>query len=132
MNLPRPACAPAVSALAALLIAAGLNLSASADTPPAAVTRAAATAVSPAAPAGTVAASPAPAAPTTAAPAVSTAKPKLICEDETEIGSHFRRRICMSPEQAAARRKAAQDAFRNRSSTQSCNESGCSGGAPPP
>lgn len=131
MNLPRPACAPILSALAALLIAASLNPSASADNPPSAVTRAAA-AVSPAPAAGTVAASPAPAAPTTAAPAVSTAKPKLICEDETEIGSHFRRRICMSPEQAAARRKAAQDAFRNRSSTQSCSDSGCSGGAPPP
>lgn len=132
MHLPRPVCAPTLSALAALLIATSLSPSAGADYPPAAVTRAAAAAVSPAPAAGTVAASPAPAAPTTAAPAVSTAKPKLICEDETEIGSHFRRRICMSPEQAAARRKAAQDAFRNRSSTQSCNDSGCSGGAPPP
>jgi hypothetical protein len=62
---------------------------------------------------------------------VSTAKPRLICEDETQIGSHFRKRICMSPEQAAERRKAAQDAFRNHSATQSCSDAGCSGGGPP-
>lgn len=56
----------------------------------------------------------------TAAPAGSTsavaqaapAKPKLICEEEKPLGSNLPQRICMTPEEAAARQKAAQDRVR--------------------
>lgn len=64
------------------------------------------------------------AATTTAAPAAgtsvaaaSTKPPKLICEDSTQMGSHFKQRICLTPEQVEQRRKEAQQAafdFQNR------------------
>lgn len=45
--------------------------------------------------------------------ATAVAKPKLICEDTAQMGSHFQQRVCMTPEQAEARRKAAQAAMQN-------------------
>lgn len=58
---------------------------------------------------------------TTAAPAAGTAtataqastKPKLVCEESKPLGSLIPQRICMTPEEAAARQKAAQDKMRN-------------------
>src|SRR5690349_4350655 len=88
-------------AVAALLSALSLSFVASADAPTA-------TTSAPPVPAPantTVAAAP--------APAASTAAPKLICEDETQLGTHFRKRICLSPEQVKEREKAARDMFRN-------------------
>jgi len=117
----------ALSMLAALLIASSLSLAAGADAPapPAATATAPAAAPAPVEPA--VAANPAPTASTTAAPAASTAKPKLICEDDEQIGSHFRKRVCLTPEQVEARKKAARDMFQH-GQVNSCNESGCNGG----
>ncbi len=51
----------------------------------------------------------APAATTAAAPG----KPKLVCEETQQLGSHFPQRVCMTPEQMEARRKAAQAAMQN-------------------
>src|SRR5689334_17095172 len=65
----------------------------------------------PASPTGTVAT--APAASTAQAPAAQPAKPKLICEEDKPLGSLIPQRICMTPEEAAARRKAAQERMRN-------------------
>jgi hypothetical protein len=58
---------------------------------------------------------------TTAAPAPDTAgpapqaaaKPKLVCEETKPLGSLLPQRICVTPEEAAARKRAAQDAMRN-------------------
>lgn len=56
---------------------------------------------------------------TSAAPAAGTAtaqastKPKLICEESKPLGSLLPQRICMTPEEAAARKTAAQNAMRN-------------------
>lgn len=56
---------------------------------------------------------------TTAAPAAGTAtaqastKPKLVCEESKPLGSLIPQRICMTPEEAAARQRAAQDKMRN-------------------
>lgn len=74
-----------------------------------------------------------PAAQTGAAPvAAAPAKPKLVCEDTAQMGSHFQQRVCMTPEQMEARRKAAQEAMRNyqNSTVSACGDSGCSGGPP--
>ncbi|HEY3644308.1 MAG TPA: hypothetical protein VGM16_03130 [Gammaproteobacteria bacterium] len=62
-----------------------------------------------------------PATATSTAPAGSTAtvaqaapaKPKLVCESDKPLGSNLPQRICMTPEEAAARQKAAQDRIRN-------------------
>jgi hypothetical protein len=67
-------------------------------------------------PAGTASANPATGAPAagTAAPAPqAAAKPKLVCEETKPLGSLLPQRVCMSPEEAAQRKKAAQDAMRN-------------------
>lgn len=129
----------ALAVLAAMLVTSGLSFAAGADVPDAATPAAtAATTTAPAATAPapgepTAAANPAPAASTTAAPAASTAKPKLICEDDEQIGSHFRKRVCLTPEQVEARKKAARDMFQH-GQVNSCNENGCNGsplGGPP-
>jgi hypothetical protein len=62
------------------------------------------------------AASAAPAAGTAIATA-SSSTPKLVCEDSSQMGSHFKQRICLTPEQVEARRRASQQAaqdFQNR------------------
>ena len=52
----------------------------------------------------------------TTAPAAGTAtatastKIKLVCDDTNQTGSHMMTRICLTPEQMEARRKAAQEA----------------------
>jgi hypothetical protein len=59
-------------------------------------------------------------------------KPKLICEETDQMGSHFQQRVCMTPEQAEARRKAAQAAMQNFQNGTVCASqgNGCSGGPP--
>ncbi len=57
-------------------------------------------------------ATPAPAsgaAPVAAAPS----KPKLVCEEEKPLGSLLPQRVCMTPEEAAARKRAAQEHIRD-------------------
>jgi len=87
-----------------------------------------------AAPAAATSASAAPAAQTTAvaATAVAPAKPKLVCDETARIDSHFQQRVCLTPEQVEARRKAAQEAMRNyqNSTVSACGDSGCSGSPP--
>jgi hypothetical protein len=41
------------------------------------------------------------------------AKPKLVCEEEKPLGSLLPQRICMTPEEAAARQRAAQSQVQN-------------------
>ncbi len=79
-------------------------------------------------------ASAAPAAQSGAAPvAAAPGKAKLVCEETDQMGSHFQQRVCMTPEQAEARRKAAQAAMQNyqNSTVSACGDNGCSGGGPP-
>ena len=54
----------------------------------------------------------APAAGTSSAQA-SASKPKLICEESKPLGSLLPQRICMTPEEAAARQRAAQEKMRD-------------------
>jgi hypothetical protein len=51
----------------------------------------------------------------TAAPVAQAApaKPKLVCEEQKPLGSNLPQRICMTPEEAAARQRAAQDRVRS-------------------
>ena len=86
-----------------------------------------------AAPAATAAVA-APAAQTGTAPtAAAPSKSKLVCEETDQMGSHFQQRVCMTPEQAEARRKAAQAAMQNyqNSTVSACGDNGCGGGGPP-
>ena len=62
------------------------------------------------------AATAAPAAGTSASTAQASTKPKLVCEETKPLGSNLPQRICMTPEEAAARQKAAQDKMRNMQS----------------
>ena len=65
------------------------------------------------------------------APAATTAvKPqqaKLICEDSAQIGSHFHSRVCLTPEQVEARKKAARDMMLN-SHNGMCSSAACVNG----
>ncbi|HSN18894.1 MAG TPA: hypothetical protein VLV87_11890 [Gammaproteobacteria bacterium] len=54
----------------------------------------------------------APAAGTSAATAQASTKPKLVCEETKPLGSNLPQRICMTPEEAAQRQRAAQDRMR--------------------
>jgi len=67
-----------------------------------------------------------------AATAAAPAKPKLVCDETARIDSHFQQRVCLTPEQVEARRKAAQEAMRNyqNSTVSACGDGGCSGGPP--
>ena len=56
---------------------------------------------------------------------------KLICQDSEQIGSHFRSRVCLTPEQVEARRKAAQAMFEQGGQTNPCGNNPCGGGGPP-
>ena len=66
-----------------------------------------------AAPGATTAIAPAGA---TAAPAAATAAskpaaaPKLVCESVNEMGSHMKKRVCLTPEQMAQRHRDSQQA----------------------
>jgi len=62
-------------------------------------------------PAAPSAAAGAPAAGTATAQAAAT-KPKLVCEESKPLGSLLPQRICMTPEEADQRRKAAQEKVR--------------------
>ena len=124
-RIPAPRALPI---LAVMLLTSALSLTAGADAPaPGVAAPPATTAATPAPVEPVVAGNPAPAASTTAAPAASTAKPKLICEDAEQLGSHFRKRICLTPEQVEARKKAARDMFQH-GQVNSCNQNGCNGG----
>jgi hypothetical protein len=48
----------------------------------------------------------------TATAQAAPAKPKLICEEEKPLGSLLPQRVCMTPEEAAMRQKAAQEKMR--------------------
>ena len=64
--------------------------------------------------------------------AAAPAKPKLVCEDSARTDSHFKQRVCMTPEQMAERRKAAQEAMRNAQMQGSqCAQGGGACGGPP-
>lgn len=71
----------------------------------------------------------APAAGTNAAVAATTASQqgKLVCEDEEQIGSHFHSRVCLTPEQVEARKKAAREMLQN-SQTGMCGSPNCVNG----
>ena len=45
--------------------------------------------------------------------AQTSTKPKLICEEDKPLGSLLPQRICMTPEEAAARQRAAQQKMRD-------------------
>ena len=49
---------------------------------------------------------------TATAQASEPAKPKLVCEESKPLGSLLPQRICMTPEEAAARQRAAQQKMR--------------------
>ncbi|HEV2331536.1 MAG TPA: hypothetical protein VGV16_00115 [Gammaproteobacteria bacterium] len=75
----------------------------------------------------------APVAGTSAVAATAAQQGKLICEDSEQIGSHFHSRVCLTPEQVEARKKAARDMMQN-SQTGMCASSSCvngGGGGPP-
>ncbi len=110
-----------IKAASLLLVTACFAAPALADGTP---TPAAGTAVA-AAPA--TAAAPAPAT-AVAAAAPKSSTPKLVCEDDSEIGSHLHKRICLTPEQVQARKKAARDFSDNMHSSVQCGANGCSGG----
>lgn len=55
-------------------------------------------------------ASAAPAATTAAATAKVSSKPKLVCDDSDQMGSHFSHPICLTPEQVAQRQRDSQQA----------------------
>ena len=80
----------------------------------------------------------APAAPAaTAAPAAGTAvatastKIKLVCDDTNQTGSHMITRICLTPEQMEARRKAAQQAAQDAQLRNAQSRSQSASGGPP-
>ena len=90
------------------------------------------TATAPAATATPAASAPAPDA-AQAAPAAASAvavapaapaKSKLVCEWEPQLGSHLMSRVCMTPEEKAARRKADQEAMRRLQAGKPCATSG--------
>jgi hypothetical protein len=64
--------------------------------------------------------------------AAKPAAPKLVCEETDQMGSHFQQRVCMTPEQMEARRKAAQAAMLSSHSVAACGNNGCPGGASGP
>lgn len=78
------------------------------------------------------AATSAPAAQTATTVAAAPGKPKLVCEETDQMGSHFPQRVCMTPEQMEARRKAAQAAMQNyqMQGAQCAQGSGACGGPP--
>ena len=45
--------------------------------------------------------------------AQASTKPKLVCEEQKPLGSLLPQRICMTPEEAAQRQKAARDRIQN-------------------
>lgn len=53
-----------------------------------------------------------PAGGTSAVAQAAPAKPKLVCEEQKPLGSLLPQRICMTPEEAAQRQKAAQEKMR--------------------
>lgn len=66
---------------------------------------------------------------TAVATAVNPQQPKLVCEDSQQIGSHLHSRVCLTPEQVEARKKAAQDMMLN-SHNSMCASQNCAGGPP--
>ena len=82
------------------------------------------------APTATTSAGAATATPQAAAPAAASAvvaapaKPKLVCEVNHAIDSHINQRICMTPEQMAERKKAAQEQMMRLQAGKPCATSG--------
>lgn len=68
-----------------------------------------------------------------AATATQPQQGKLICEDSEQIGSHFHSRVCLTPEQVEARRKAARDMMSNLpGGNGGCANNACGSGSGPP
>ena len=63
----------------------------------------------------------------TATAAAQAGKPKLVCEETRPLGSLLPQRICLTPEEAAARKRAAQEAIRNMQNTSSGTQNGGGG-----
>lgn len=70
-------------------------------------------------------ADPAPAA--AAAPAPKPEKPRMVCQDIQQMGSHFKRRVCATPEDWETRRRRDQEEMQRMGD----HASGCGGGANP-
>jgi hypothetical protein len=70
----------------------------------------------------------APASQTATAAAQAAGKPKLVCEETRPLGSLLPQRICLTPEEAAARKKASQEAIRNIQNSSSGTQNGGGGG----
>jgi hypothetical protein len=64
---------------------------------------------------------------TTATAAAQAGKPKLVCEETRPLGSLLPQRICLTPEEAAARKKASQEAIRNIQNSSSGTQNGGGG-----
>jgi hypothetical protein len=63
----------------------------------------------------------------TASAAAQAGKPKLVCEETKPLGSLLPQRICVTPEEAAARKKASQEAIRNMQNQSSGSQNGGGG-----
>ena len=60
--------------------------------------------------------------------ATTATKPKIVCEESKPTGSLIPQRICMTPEEQAQRRKAAQEAMLKMQTQSSINATGSSSG----
>ena len=58
---------------------------------------------------------------------VEKAKPKMVCQEAPQIGSHFKRKICATPEEWEARRLRDQQEMQRMGD----RAAGCGGGANP-
>ena len=54
-------------------------------------------------------------------------KPKMVCQEAPQIGSHFKRKICATPEEWEARRLRDQEEMQRMGD----RAAGCGGGANP-
>lgn len=52
-------------------------------------------------------------------------KPKLVCVQETQMGSLFKTRVCATQEEWDRRRERDQDALSKRGGAVRCSDSGC-------
>ena len=52
-------------------------------------------------------------------------KPKLVCVQETQMGSLFKTRVCATQQEWDRRRERDQEALSKRSGAVRCSDSGC-------
>lgn len=72
----------------------------------------------------------APSAGTSVAQVSAETKPKLVCIEDQPLGSHIPKKICITPEQAAARQKASRDVMDKMNSAPSAPFNPSAGGPP--